>query len=152
MTFLERLKQLGRDPDSKPEAPGPGPQPTGFEPTTPEGVADLAGEPSAYDRTLWQKKLRSLLDRLPEAEPEWHDFVADGVALGLGHDWIGAQLRSEFGWLIRRTISDRVITAEEERRLETARVLIGMPDADAVGLLESVVAEVQAFYGAGGKP
>lgn len=146
MTFLDRLKELGRDPNARAAVEADIALPASPIATSPEGNAELAGTASAYDRNLWRKKLRSVLDRLPASEPEWHDFVADAVALGLSREWIDAQLLAEFEWLIRRVISDRIISPQEERQLETARILIGVADADARRMLERSVAELQALY------
>lgn len=100
-----------------------------------------------YDRTNWRKKLRSLLDRLPESASEWGDFMADASALKFGHEWVNQCLRAEFEMLVRRAVSDRVVSPQEHQKIETARLLMNMPEAEAITVIDKVVAEAEAFFG-----
>ena len=49
--------------------------------------------------------------------------------------------------LIRQAVSDRHVTEEEHRKLDLARDLIGIPEAEAESLLHAIVAEAEAFFG-----
>lgn len=102
---------------------------------------------SDYDRTLWHRKLKSLLDRLPDSEPEWADFLADGAALGFEPAWMARTLHAEFEMLVRNVVADRVVTEREAHQLERARVLIGLGEDHAAAILDRVVAEVEEFFG-----
>ena len=49
--------------------------------------------------------------------------------------------------LIRQAVSDRHVTEEEHRKLDLARDLIGIPEAEAEAILHAIVAEAEAFFG-----
>jgi hypothetical protein len=117
------------------------------------GPADpgaLAGppDPAAYDRDLWRKKLRLLLnEKMPVPEREWADFLADAGALGLDRAWVEEAQRHEFEMLVRRAVADGVVTLEEHHKIDLARHLIGLSDAEAEATLRRVVDEARALFG-----
>jgi hypothetical protein len=104
-------------------------------------------EPSAYDVDQWRKKLKRILDKLPASQPEWDVMLAEGRALGLGEEWMRKAMVEEFLLLIRRAVADRVVTTQDHRKLDLARELIGLPEAEAVQMLKDVIAEAEAFFG-----
>jgi hypothetical protein len=121
-------------------------------PAAPQPSAASAAVPgvqaaSAYDRSQWRKKLRHILERLPDSQKEWQDLMADAHALALEPDWIATQQHEEFAFLIRRAVSDRVVSEDDHHKLELARKLIGIPEAEAERTLHAIVAEAEAFFG-----
>lgn len=102
---------------------------------------------SEYDRAQWQKRLKRILDELPETAAEYPDLVADGKALGFPKAWMEECAREEFDMLIRRAVADRVFTEAEHRKVELARIMIDIPEADATARLHAVVAEAEQFFG-----
>src|SRR5262245_39278808 len=75
--------------------------------------APEALEASAYDRSQWQKRLRRVLEELPTSQSQWHDLLTDAQALNLEPDWIADRQREEFTFLVRRAVSDRVVSEDE---------------------------------------
>jgi len=61
--------------------------------------------------------------------------------------WVEQCGRDEFTLLVRRAVADRVVTEAEHRKIDMARDLIGIPDAEAVAILNQVVAEAESFFG-----
>ncbi len=120
---------LGVDPDSLPIA-----EETPFE----------SGE---YDRAQWAKKLKRVLQGLPESRPDWDDVAAEAKAMAFDPAWMNQCLRDEFALLVRRAVADRVVTEAEHRKLDLARDLMGIPDADAEAILNGVIAEAESFFG-----
>lgn len=55
--------------------------------------------------------------------------------------------REEFAFLVRHAVADRVVSEEEQRKLDLARKLIGMPEAEAEQILHAIMAEAKAFFG-----
>ncbi|MBX6315787.1 MAG: hypothetical protein IRY99_23165, partial [Isosphaeraceae bacterium] len=104
-------------------------------------------DPIAYDRDQWRRKLKRILDKLPDTEAEWNPMLAEGRALGLDEPWMLRAQIEEFALLVRRVIADREFTPQEHRKLELARQLIGMPEAEAEAMLKSIIAEAEAFFG-----
>lgn len=100
-----------------------------------------------YDRRQWHKKLRTILDRLPDSEGQWNDLIADIGALGLDPDWVRDAQRQEFILLVRRAVADRAITPMEHRKLDVARTLVGLQEDEAEALLQQVVTEAEAIFG-----
>ena len=101
---------------------------------------------STYDRDLWVKKLRhTLADRLPLGDQEWHAFLADAYARGFERDWVDQQQRVAFELLVRKAVSDGVVTSEEHHQIELARVQIGLSDTEAESLLNRVLDEAKAL-------
>lgn len=103
---------------------------------------------SVFDRTQWQKKLRKILDELPRSQPQWHDLMTEAHALQLEPDWIASRQREEFAFIIRRAVADKVISEEDHHKLDLARKLIGMSEAEAEDALHAILAEAEAFFGA----
>ena len=102
-----------------------------------------------YDRAQWSKKLKRVLEGLPGTRTEWDDVAAEAKAMGFPPEYVHQRCRDEFALLVRRAVADRVVTEAEHRTLDLARDLIGIPDAEAVAILRSVVAEAESFFGGG---
>ena len=51
------------------------------------------------------------------------------------------------GLLIRKIVSDRVVTSDEHRNLDLARSLMGIPDEEAEAMLHAIAREAEAFFG-----
>ena len=120
---------LGVDPDELPIAP------------------EEQFEAGDFDRTLWAKKVKSVLERLPESQGEWADVMTESKAMDFPPAWIKQCVREEFTMLVRRAVADRVVTDAEHRKLDFARDLLGIPDAEAEKILDAVVAEAETFFG-----
>ncbi len=120
---------LGVDPDTLPIAEG-----TPFDSGT-------------YDRAQWARKLRRVIEGLPETRAEWDDLAAEARSMGFEPDWVVLRFRNEFAMLVRRAVADRVVTEAEHRKLDLARELMGIPDEEAVATLDAVVAEAESFFG-----
>jgi hypothetical protein len=120
-----------------------------FDPLGPAPEATPVGDgtPGVYDLQQWRKKLKRVLDDLPGSEPQWADLIAEAKALHFDPGWVDRCQREEFQLLIRRAVSDRHVTEDEHRRLDLARDLIGIPEADAEALLHAIVAEAEEFFG-----
>ena len=103
-----------------------------------------AGE---FDRTLWAKKVKSVLERLPDSQAEWPDVLADSRAMDFDPEWVRRCIRDEFTMLVRRAVGDRVVTAAEHRKLDLARDLLGIADGEAEAILHTVVSEAETFFG-----
>lgn len=155
MGFLEALKRvLG---DERPvSAPGDKQKLAaawGLDAALVEGDSDDAegtasGTVSAYDRRMWVKKLNFLLtERMPVEETEWQDFLADAQALGFSAAWIDKQLRSAFEQLLRKVVSDGVVTKVEHQQIEMARAQTRISEADAKAMLERVAREAKELLG-----
>jgi hypothetical protein len=112
-----------------------------------EAGHDAADDASAYDRTQWHKKMKSILGELPASEPQWAELMTEARALNLDPDWVMKRQVDEFMLLIRRAVSDRHVTEQEHRKLDIARDLIGIPEAEAEAALHSVVSEAESFFG-----
>ena len=100
-----------------------------------------------YDRDQWAKKVKRVLEGLPDSKPQWPELMAEARAMGFDPDWITRCQVDEFMMLLRQVVSDRIVTEAEHRNLDLARDLIGIPDADAVAALNAVVAEAESFFG-----
>ena len=72
--------------------------------------------------------------------------MTDAGALGLDIAWVEQCQREEFSLLIRRAVSDRLVTLAEHSKLELARLLIGIPEPEAEATLHAIVAEAQEFF------
>src|SRR4051794_9858858 len=70
---------------------------------------------SPYDRAQWHKKLKRVLDELPGSRGEWDALMYDARALELDPSWVAQCQREEFLLLVRRAVSDRVLTEPEHR-------------------------------------
>jgi hypothetical protein len=115
----------------------------GYDPPAPDG-----GVASAYDRSQWAKRLRKVLDELPASQPHWRELTEGAHALELEADWIADRQREEFEFLVRRAVADRLVSEEEHQKIDLARKLIGMPEAEAEQILHAIMAEAEAFFGA----
>lgn len=101
-----------------------------------------------YDRRMWSKKLRHLLiEKLPIATAEWHDFLADAHALGFDDAWVAQEQRNAFGDLLRKAVADGVITPDEQHTIDLARRQIGLSDADGERMLKTVLADAERMLG-----
>ena len=120
---------LGVDPDTLP-----------ITPETPFASAE-------YDRAQWARKLKRVLDDLPESRPQWQDVAAEANAMDFDPAWVAQCGRDEFALMVRRAVADRVVTEAEHYKLDMARDLIGIPDAEAETILHAIVAEAETFFG-----
>ena len=102
---------------------------------------------SLFDRDQWRKKLKRILEKLPATEAQWNDLTQEAGALGFDNAWVARCYRDEFGLLVRKVVSDRVVTSAEHRKLEMARELMGIPDPEAEAILHAIVAEAEEFFG-----
>jgi hypothetical protein len=102
---------------------------------------------SEYDRAQWHRRLKTILERLPESEDQWPELMADIKALGFDPDWVNEAMQAEFVMLMRRAVADRTLTTSEHRKLELARVLIGIPEDQAEATLQTVIREAESFFG-----
>ena len=78
---------------------------------------------------------------------DWLDVEAEAKAMGFEPEWVALRSRDEFALLVRRAVSDRVVTEAEHRKIDLARDLIGIPDAEAESILAKVIAEAETFFG-----
>jgi hypothetical protein len=120
---------LGVDPDTLP-----------LTPETPFASAE-------YDRANWAKKLKRILTELPDSKPDWDDLAAEAKAMDFDPAWVAQSERDEFALLVRKAVADRIVTEAEHRKLDLARDLIGIPDAEAEMILQAIVAEAETFFG-----
>jgi hypothetical protein len=152
MGFLDTLRRvLGADPaDTRAESvpplvvePGGSIEESGADagPAVPPAPAGL------YDRSQWHKKLKRILDELPASRPEWEGLAYEARALKLDPDWVMQCQCEEFLLLVRRVVSDRVVSESEHRKLDLARELVGLTEAEAEAVVHAVVAEAESFFG-----
>ncbi len=125
----------------------PHPEFPGEAPAADPGRMAAPVETSAFDRTQWQKKLKKILDRLPDSQVQWSDLNQEAHALNFGDDWIERTYREEFALLIQKIVSDRRVTADEHRMVDLARSLMGISDAEAEETLQKIAAEAAQFFG-----
>ena len=93
------------------------------------------------------QEAQAVLRELPDPGPDWDDVAAEArpwISTPHGSPQCG---RDEFALLVRRAVADRVVTEAEHRKLDLARDLIGIPDAEAEAILHAVVAEAETFFG-----
>jgi hypothetical protein len=111
--------------------------------------AAMAAPPvtGAYDRDQWRKKLKLILEKLPESRAHWDDHIREAGALGLDTAWVERCQREEFALLVRRAVADLGVTLQEHHKLELARSLIGLPEDEAEAVLRAIAAEAEAFFG-----
>ncbi len=105
------------------------------------------GDPKAYDRVQWQKKMKRILDELPASRHEWDELMSEARALHFDPEWLTRTQVDEFLLLVRRAVSDRHFSEEEHRKLDLARDLIGIPEPEAEAALHAIVAEAESFFG-----
>ena len=150
MGFFDTLRRaLGGVPDAETEAPADRRINAAWgldEPAAGEAHAPHPADSSAYDRLQWEKKLKRVLDELPGSRPEWDVLTTEARALGFDPDWVAQRQVEEFLLLVRRAVSDRVITEEEHRTIDLARALIGIPENEAEAALHAILAEAESFF------
>jgi hypothetical protein len=100
-----------------------------------------------YDQAQWQKKMKRILGELPASKDQWAELMTEARALKLDPAWVTKSQIDEFMLLVRRAVSDRHFTEQEHRKLDLARDLIGIPEAEAEAALHSIVAEAEKFFG-----
>lgn len=146
MGFLEALRRvltgLPHAPTTLPQNTA-APEPQSDKPYTESPTPG----PDVYDRVQWHKKLKRILNELPGAQSEWPGLMTEARALGFDAPWIHHCQIEEFRMLVRQAVSDRHVTEEEHHRLDLARDLIGIPEAEAETILHAIVAEAEAFFG-----
>lgn len=158
MGFLNTLRHvLGADHTGPKEEPGvpllvdPGSsvdaKGLGSEGGDRSAVASSSAHAGRYDRAQWHKKLKRILDELPESKSEWESLTYEARALELEPDWVLQCQGEEFLLLVRRVVSDRVVTESEHHKLDLARQLIGLTESEAEAVVHAVVAEAESFFG-----
>jgi hypothetical protein len=100
-----------------------------------------------YDRARWQKKLRFLLDKLPDSRDQWDDFLSDAHALGFDREWLATVKKEEFGLLVRRLIADRLLSPAEHDQLDLARKLLDITEPQAEEIVHRVIEEAETIFG-----
>ncbi len=100
-----------------------------------------------YDRKKWRKKLKLILEQLPESQQEWPTHLAEGHALGISNVELATWMRDEFALMVRRVVADRIVTHDEHEKLDLARKMLEIPDTEAEAILHEVVAEAEKFFG-----
>jgi hypothetical protein len=110
-------------------------------------AASVPAEPQDYDHAQWRKKLKRILDKLPASTPEWETMMTEARAMSFGEDWVVRMQVEEFALLMRRAVADGVVTEEEHRKIDLARTLMGISEADAEALLHTIVTEAETFFG-----
>ena len=113
-----------------------------------ESTDDLAetSEVGLYDRAQWQKKLKRVLEGLPETKAGWAELAIDARALNMDAEWVKKVELDEFTLLVRRAVSDRHFTEDEHRKLDLARDLMGVSEEKAEEVLHEVIAEAEKFF------
>jgi hypothetical protein len=119
----------------------------GVDPDTLPLTPETPFESGTYDRAQWAKKLKRVLAELPESRADWEDVAAEAKAMDFDPAWVAQCERDEFALLVRRAVADRVVTEAEHRKIDLARDLLGIPDAEAVTILHAIVAEAESFFG-----
>jgi hypothetical protein len=148
MAFLDALRRsLGGGSTSNPSPREIEAAFLGVDPDTLPIADETPFESGAFDRAQWAKKVKRVLNELPDSKPDWDDLAAEARAMDFEPDWVTQCYVEEFTLLVRRAVADRVVTDAEHRNLDLARDLIGLPDAQAVEILHSVVAEAESFFG-----
>ncbi len=102
---------------------------------------------SRFDRSLWEKRLRTILDGLPGTESQWQALLTDAHALQLDPEWIADRQRQGFAFLVRRAVADRVISEADHHKLDLARKLIGLSEAEAEAAVHAILTEAEVFFG-----
>ena len=92
-------------------------------------------------------KLKTILDQLPASEAQWDGLLAEAAALKLDPEWVRRCQREEFTLLVRRAVADCQVTPQEHRKLELARILIGLPESEVTEILERVATEFESICG-----
>ncbi len=116
-------------------------------PSYPEEVPLAARPGQEYDQSIWTKKLRRILDDLPESRKEWAGLMAEVAPLGLDTERVAVAQKEEFTMLVRRAVADGRISPDEHARLDLARQLIGLSDPDSDAIVQNVKADAEEFFG-----
>jgi hypothetical protein len=133
---LQMLKAWGLEADSAPVEVAARPA------EIPVPATDLT-----YDRNQWHRRLKTLIADPPDDEEEWDHLVAEAKAKAFDPIWVAQAMREEFTLLVRAALADRVFTERERLKLDRARFLIGLTDAEADAIFKTVTAEAEAFFG-----
>jgi hypothetical protein len=148
MGFFNALRRtLGVETGLKPSPREVEAQFLGVDPDTLPLAPETPFESGVYDRAQWEKKLKRVLAELPDSRADWDDVAAEARAMDFDPAWVKQCGLDEFALLVRRAVADRIVTEAEHRKLDLARDLIGIPDADAVTILHAVVSEAETFFG-----
>jgi hypothetical protein len=146
MGFLDALKNvLSHDRDRPPEALA---RAWGLDGEAADGDdAGTGRRTSEYDRAQWHKKMKRVLDGLPASEPEFGMLMTEARSLKFDPEWVRKCQVDEFLLMVRRAVADRHLTEDEQRKLDLARDLIGIPEPEAEVALRTVIAEAETFFG-----
>lgn len=110
--------------------------------------APAAEATSDYDKTRWRRKLHQVFQNLPASRDQWPGLMTDAKSLNLDPSWMDAGMAEEFEQLLRAVVADRVVSEDEQEKIEVARRLIGLSEDEAATVLRAVAAEAEAFFGA----
>jgi len=113
----------------------------------PEAPASVPAATSDYDKSMWRRKLHQVFENLPESRDEWPGLMADARALSLDKSWMDAGMAEEFEQLLRAAVADRVISDDEQEKIEAARRLNGLSEDEAATVLRAIAAEAEEFFG-----
>lgn len=149
--FLSRHAHLGTSEDAKArlrDAWGLDAEPTAAS-RNPSSIAPShdADAASPYDVEQWRKKLRRIFEELPASKGEWTGLMTEARAYGLEDGWLAERLAEEFTLLIRGVVADRLLSEADHERIEAARKLIGITEAQAETAVHAIVAEAEEFFG-----
>jgi len=100
-----------------------------------------------YDRVQWERKLKHILDELPESEPRWEPLMREARALGFDEAWARRVMTDEFALMVRRAVADRLFSERERRKLDLARYLIGLTEEEAEAITRTIVQDAESFFG-----
>ncbi len=164
MNFLDRLlgareKAEGMNPEQRRKMMAawgldestPLVEPDASEPVASESPSGLYELPHpvemTYDRAQWRKRVKRVLDDLPDSEDEWEQVVSEAKAKEFDPQWVSESIREEFALMIREAVADRVFSEREHRKIDHARFLIGLGEAEAEAISKRVIAEAEDFFG-----
>lgn len=116
-------------------------------PGFPEPEVEDARTGLLYDRSIWYRKLKRILSELPNSESEWPELKAEVTSLGLDPEWVAGCEKAEFTMIVRRALADGVISAEEHRRIDQARQMMGLSDEESMVILNEIKAEAEEVFG-----
>lgn len=101
---------------------------------------------SEYDRTQWQRRLRTILNGLPDSKDQWSDLNSDAAALGFDGEWVRTRQREEFELLVRRAVADGRFSPQEHRNIDLARVLLDLSEGEAEQIVTAIVGEAEEIF------
>ena len=146
MGFFDALRRVAGRPSRDPRARRPArsrPGSWGVDPDDLPIAEETPFDAGEYDRAQWAKKLKRVLDGLPATRPEWDDVAAEARAMGFDPAWVASAAATSSRCWSAGPSPTGVVTEAEHRKLDLARDLIGIPDAEAEAILHSVVAEAE---------